>query len=547
MIKKTNNINKALEYIWCFLNINKTEFDLHQIWNECLRLAGYDYSFKPTMLKNNISYDELQMLLSKLNEKEENRKDNGVYYTSRDVVNFILFNCIKAFQNRLSEKNISISSKDIIIDANFVYKINILEPTCGVGEFLLAAFELKVSYLKKINQISVDSISRVLRTIHGNDINPESIILAKIRMFLSIVMICGQQIACDCTKDIDNSFSSIDFINMTARQSFKYDIIVGNPPYIEDAKYGKLDNKYGNVYCNVLVNSTFMLSEGGVIGFIIPLSYTSTPRMKKIRETISANYMQQFILHYADRPDCLFSGVHQKLCILIASKMGEEGIYTSKYHYWYKEERENLFKDVVVVRNNYSCNDFIPKLGSQYDVSIYRKIIESPKCVSVYDTSRNGNECVYVNRRETFWIKAYRTLPYIDPELKIFRYLTKGEADYCYCLVNSSLFWWYWICTSDCWHISKKLNGFKAPQITKYAQATHLARILADKLEKTKIYIGTKQVDYEYKHNLCVNEIHKIDDFVNSLFELTESESEYIKQFSYKYRISGGPDYDKSN
>ena len=109
-----------------------------------------------------------------------------------------------------------------------------------------------------------------------------------------------------------------------------------------------------------------------------------------------------------------------------------------------------------------------------------------------------------------------------------------------YCLINSSLFWWYWICTSDCWHVSKDLNGFMAPFKGEYRKANKLSETLRRKLEETKVYVGTKQTEYEYKHRQCIKEIHAIDDYVNDLFGLTLEESNYIKNFAFKYRTSGG-------
>jgi len=35
-----------------------------------------------------------------------------------------------------------------------------------------------------------------------------------------------------------------------------------------------------------------------------------------------------------------------------------------------------------------------------------------------------------------------------------------------------------WINASDCWHVSKELNGFMAPKIKDYSKATKLARSL---------------------------------------------------------------------
>jgi hypothetical protein len=215
-------------------------------------------------------------------------------------------------------------------------------------------------------------------------------------------------------------------------------------------------------------------------------------------------------------------------------------IYTNNYQYWYKEEREELFCRTRVIKNNFVTDNYIPKLGTASDNDIYSKIIKDNKNVSIYDISREGHEGVYLNRRETFWMKAYRTFV-AHPEYKVFNFSSSGEADYCYCLINSSLFWWYWISVSDCWHVSKELNGFKAPHISDYNEATRLALALQTKLEETKVYVGTKQIEYEYKHRKCINEIHEIDDYINALYGLSKAESNYIKNFAIRYRTSKGP------
>lgn len=63
---------------------------------------------------------------------------------------------------------------------------------------------------------------------------------------------------------------------------------------------------------------------------------------------------------------------------------------------------------------------------------------------------------------------------------------------------------------------------------------------LRQKLEETKVYVGTKQTDYEYKHRECIKEIHAIDTYINNMFGLTKEENKYIKEFAFRYRTSGG-------
>ena len=254
------------------------------------------------------------------------------------------------------------------------------------------------------------------------------------------------------------------------------------------------------------------------------------------------NIPEQYILSYSDRPDCLFDSVHQKLCIVIGKqRKGSKRVYTGNYQYWYKEERSNLFSGTSVVRNIFYSPAGIPKLGTEMDINIFKKITDPAKMKSVYAESRNGEESVYLNRREAFWMKAYRE-KVDDPEYKIFSFDSKESAGYCYCLINSSLFWWYWISMSDCWHVSKELNGFMAPFNGKYEKAVGLAKSLRERLEETKVYVGTKQTEYEYKHKECIKEIRAIDSYINGLFGLTKEESDYIMNFAFKYRTSGGID-----
>ena len=78
------------------------------------------------------------------------------------------------------------------------------------------------------------------------------------------------------------------------------------------------------------------------------------------------------------------------------------------------------------------------------------------------------------------------------------------------------------------------------PDIYDFEITNKLANELELRLEETKVYVGTKQTDYEYKHKECVNIIHEIDDYINALYGLTDEESIYIKNFSYRYRIGGG-------
>jgi len=544
-------ISNALRLVYTYICGRYSVKNVADICNELkiiARIEDFDF-LTDAKTDNNYNYAQIQEMLSKINEKECIRKNKGVYYTPNDVVRFILTNSIKALFGKLTANNISDMGLNNIPYRSFCCTKTVFDPTCGAGEYLLTALEMKLNLLKQHRKnLSNSEIKEIVSTIYGNDVNLDSVIITELRLLLCVAEACDIEQCYGLGNMMNHRFTTYDFVGKGMQSGIKFHIIVGNPPYVEDSKSGlSPEKRYGNIYANVLINAAERLEKNGAMGFIIPLSYVSTPRMRQLREELAALVPEQYILSFADRPDCLFDSVHQKLCILIGKdKRVPLTLYTGNYQYWYKDERESLFQNLRVIKNNHQCDDFIPKIGTMIDVEIYEKVTDPIVTTSIYEISRHGNKSVYLNRREAFWMKAYRT-KVDDPEYKVFSFMTEQEADFCYCIINSSLFWWYWICVSDCWHVSKALNNFRMPIMQNNDVATDLATSLIDKLEATKVYVGTKQTQYEYKHRECLEEIHAIDDFINAAYGLTESESEYIKTFAIRYRTSGGTDTDESD
>lgn len=484
-------------------------------------------------------YEMLQEKLSCLNEKTSTRKKKGVYYTPTDVVDFIVTNTVNMYYKKWDDSRVTNCLEEGIPTKHLWNTLSFFDPTCGAGEFLVGVLRQKIRCLIATGAcLSKETALAIINTINGNDVNPDSCAITRIRLFLELEHASDLATAIVCCEEIVQSVSEIDFVNLPTSYSEEYDIVLGNPPYVEDKEYGPHEDKYGNIYCNVLANSKKCLSEGGVLGFIVPLSYISTPRMKRIREELSASLSKQCILSFADRPDCLFTQVHQKLCILFAAESSESVISTSSYTHWYKTERDSLFKSIPIINNPIILSGCIPKLGNERDLSIFTKVYDS-KQPRLFDISRLGTNTICVNRRETFWMKVFRK-SMEHPEFKEFHFESQEDAAFAYCLLSSSLFWWYWISVSDCWHVSRTLNDFRMPRNRGAEGFVSLAAELEQKLEQTKKFVGTKQTKYEYKHSCCVNVIHQIDDRVNALYGLSGEESEYIKSYALRYRVSKG-------
>lgn len=265
--------------------------------------------------------------------------------------------------------------------------------------------------------------------------------------------------------------------------------------------------------------------------------------MKKIRSLIFEKYKKCFLINFSDRPDSLFRDAHQKLTIIIGTKRSikSSGIYSSTYNYRYKNERSNLFNQLNLYKLTNYFDTFIPKIGTSIEQNIFNKVVFTNDCslLDKLNSKNNDSLPLYLNQRATFWIKAFSFNPG-SKEYKLYR-INNDEYSYVYCLLNSSLFFMFWIIVSDCWHITnKELSLIKLPKISNENQKkfTNLYIELEQKLEKTKEHIGSKQVQFEYKHKKCKEVIDKIDKLLANIYHLTNEEHNFVISYKDKYRLN---------
>lgn len=502
--------------------------------------------------EGNLSFStDTQFLLARLNEKETRRKKDGVFYTDSDVADFITANAFyQYFEPKASDvlpfdKVCAILKHYNCNSTPTFLKISVFDPTVGTGEFLLSSIALRVKSLR--NKCSESDIISIVSNTYGNDISKESEMLSQLRILLfSLPYISTVYGIRKLTKILLTNFYNCDFILKYTEINRKFDIIIGNPPYVEYSNMStKPEPKLGNIYANALHNACTMIKQRAAIGFIVPLSIVSTTRMLPLREYLEKHLKSISYLSFADRPDCLFSGVHQKLTIVIANNIvNHPRVLSSSYQYWYKAERENLFSNISLCDITNITSPCIPKIGNKVESDIYKKVIcheDKDRLLTILtQTSCCGNESpIFLNMRGCFWMKAFDKSPG-SKEYKQYS-LPLGLREYVLCILNSSLFFLYWIMISDCWHITnKELNNFKIQGNKSYDVFIQLWNNLSARLEETKVFVGTAQTQYEYKHKFCKDIIDLIDEELSKLYHLTSEELIYIRHFALKYRLGDG-------
>ena len=131
-----------------------------------------------------------------------------------------------------------------------------------------------------------------------------------------------------------------------------FDVIIGNPPYVE---YSKIRNQYavrgyvtlpsGNLFALMVERSLELLGMGCRIGMVLPVSAVCTDRTTSF-QTLVASYPARWCSTYDIFPARVFEGAAQRLTILIASNYQDVedsmSLFTSRYMRWYQQERPAL-------------------------------------------------------------------------------------------------------------------------------------------------------------------------------------------------------------
>lgn len=567
-------------------NIDISDLVMNKVISE---LSKYNWTLNSSE-ENSINLD----ILGNVFEKYINQKENGAYYTEIDTIKYINENTILLYllNNLNSQEEIKLyisktfikinEIKDLVIEnidlvkvlksliiesninnleknlLNILDNIKILDPTCGTGAFLINTADLLEDiYLTIFDKLNIDDpyiiIKIINNNIYGIDIMEDAIDIAKFRLYLKIIQRFNKS-NINILKDelkinlvVGNTLTDDIFKKLN---NIEFDCIVGNPPYIE---YSKIKNNYtpknistiksGNLYAFVIEKSIQLLKEKGTLGLIIPISIVSTKRMECLRKFIEKHCIDVFYSHFGDRPGTLFNGVHQKLTIFIGKKenINMTNIYTSSYYHWYKEERPYIFNNIKYIKNDYRNNYFYYKVGNNIEKSIIDKIINQNYSIDNHFT-KESNYNAYLNPRMTFWVKCFKDQK-LSSEFKKYSFTSDENAWIFISVMNSSLYYFFWECISDAWHItSKDLTFFNFDMdkltIDERNKLINLAQKLENDLESKKVYIGSKQIEYEYKHKKSKTIIDEIDKVLMKYYNLTKEEFFYVINYNLKYRMN---------
>ncbi len=342
----------------------------------------------------------------------------------------------------------------------------------------------------------------------------------------------------------------IEFYGIMKKGGF--DVIIGNPPYVELSdiigKYTVKETNLsptGNLFSLCAERFAQILIRGGRFGIIVPISAVSTPRMLPLVQTLVTIFSTFHTSNFSVRPGKLFVGVDMNLTVMIGQKgwgKAAQYVFSTGYNRWKAEFRPFLFQSLLYTESCLKKDaSSILKVGSAIENAIAQKVFRHD-CLRRYRSETYDAKQIFYHSGGRYFRKCIRKQ--LSNEYKELR-VQKSWDGAIICLLSSSLYYWFWITVSDCYHVTKRdIDSLPVSESLGQEKALHgLAERLNDDLwanaEKRvrNRADGSRQIEVNFYMGKSKHIIDKIDRVLAKHYGLTEEELDFIINYDIKYRM----------
>ena len=332
----------------------------------------------------------------KTEEKQRSkRKSQGIYYTPKYIVEFIIKETLGEVLKKAKPKDVS--------------KIKVLDPACGSGSFLIAAYDKILENLAKQNpQISFFTKSDILRNnVYGVDLDAQAVEIAQLNLLLKVLsqktklptLQHNLRVGNSLIEKGDESLKPFDFNNEFKEviEQGGFDVIIGNPPYVF-ARGGHFDEKTKQYYYEnfplasyqlntylLFIDRAFrLLKKGGYFGFIIPNTWLTIDTFSPLRKFLLEETSDLQIINIFDK---VFGEANVDTCLLIFNKGKSSNVKLGEF----RDGQLAIVGDFPVSqfkKNNYIINIALAK--SKDKSAILDKIIDRSKTLDSFSIVKAG-------------------------------------------------------------------------------------------------------------------------------------------------------------
>ncbi len=358
------------------------------------------------------------------------RKEHGIVYTPDDITAFIVEQTLGAYLNTRreqlrtsylesgayrkptpAEKKQAGKVREAARLSEFLFwhhwreeltTIKVVDPACGSGAFLIAAFDLLDAEYRQVNEqmqaitgtADLFDINREILNgnLYGVDLNPESIEISKLSLWLKTAQHGKPLQTLEANLRVGNSLiskenngDSLDarafdwqatfpdvFAAPVCRDEYGtgrggFDVVLGNPPYVRQERFTDLKPYFqqhyavyhgvADLYCYFFELGVKLLKPGGRLGYISSSTFFKTGSGEPLRRYLLEQTQLRSVVDFGDLQ--VFEGVTTYPAIVVLEKSTHSVIPAQAGIQTIEKPRSEQNLDVVPLRGE-SSNNWIP-------------------------------------------------------------------------------------------------------------------------------------------------------------------------------------------
>ena len=295
-----------------------------------------------------------EQYLTQVQAERERRKQQGIYYTPRYVVSYIVRNTLNRALEAANERGGLAAAR----------QLRVLDPACGSGSFLIAAFDILDDWLKQHDETLSETATRrqhILReNLFGVDLDPQAVEVTRLNLWLRAVDARERLPDIPNIREgnslIEESFDwHREFPQVFERGGF--DVVVGNPPYVRQESLSaefklltreryRTSHGFADIYVYFYERAHELLRPRGYFGFISSNKFMRAAYGAQLRRYLLEQTKLQEIIDFGRLP--VFRDVAAYPAIVITKKRDVAGDDAQEFIYTAIHDLEFQNFDVAV-------------------------------------------------------------------------------------------------------------------------------------------------------------------------------------------------------
>jgi len=365
------------------------------------------------------SLNDLEKIKESLFEEHkivDSRKKDGVFYTPKFITEYIINNTLgSTCRDKKEQLSLHVEIKDtkkakekrretLHVYREFLEALKVVDPACGSGAFLNAAFRFLLDEHKWIQRelgkagaglFDYHDIDKQIieKNLFGVDINGASVGIAKLSLWLQTAKrnrpLSNLMGNIKCANSLTTNWNEL-FPEIMANGGF--DCVVGNPPYVRQESIKELKPELKEIY-SVFTGTADLfvyfyelaqniLKTDGINGFICSNKFFRAKYGQNLREMILSKTTIKSIVDFNSVKVFEDATVDSTITILQKgfSKNSSFEISLNNYDNFFNMAQSDLTKDsfTFVPPEELIIKKKIEKIGTplkEWDVNIYRGIL----------------------------------------------------------------------------------------------------------------------------------------------------------------------------